>query len=371
MAQREAPRVVLDADGRVVAEERIGLPGDNLVFDSRSTPLSWIRETAPPLDRRFLGHPFDLRPATLTLLGGDVFHPLGWYDQASRRFHAYEWQGTRAVALHRLGLGPEAGPLPAGSVPIFGSEATTATFVDPASGQAWVLHRTPDGVPRLDVAPLPDGQRLVGIERVHWLRRARAGLYEPYGVSDELVVRGDAGGLWTRGPDGWTPYVPEDDDVLESEFDAVVRLRLVPTGDALHPRVQVRDAQTSDLLLEADVTAPGTANALLSQGLAAARPPLFAAVAALRPPGVPEERAWALDPLARDVALDGGARPWLLLAGLALSALLVLCVRPYLGRAPGERGLRAGWSVAVLLLGLPALIAMSFVEPPRRAAPRS
>jgi hypothetical protein len=366
LAQRGAPRIAFGEDGRPVVQDGGGLPGDDVIFDARSTPLSWADAGPPPLERRFVGQPFDFRPATLMLLGGDVQQPLGWYDQVSRRFRTYVWHGGRATELRTLGLADGA-PLPAGALPVFGWDAASVAFVDAASGGAWQLHRTPDGTPRLDEAPLPGGERLVGLERVHWLRFARAGLYEPYGVSDQLLARGETG-LWTWTDGGWAPWTPEDDDVLESRFDEAVLVRLQRAGDGLRPRVAVRDERSGELLLEAPAASPGETRVLLAQGLSLARPPLLAVLAALRPDAVRDETDTALDAYTRDVALAGGARPWLLGGALAVAALLALSVRRHLGREPGERGLRAAWTLAVLLLGVPAAIAAGLVEPPRPAS---
>lgn len=360
-ALRAAPRVVFDAEGRPALASSAGLPGDDLLFDARATPLAWAGAAPPPLVRRFAGRPFELRPATLTLLGGDLHRPLGWYDEAARLFLVYDVQGERLVGPRTLGLDGQ--PLPAGALPVWGDDAPSVAFVDPAAGRAWKLHRGPQGV-RLDEAPLPDGRRLLGVERVHWLRRARAGLLEPYGVSDHLVARA-ADGPWSWSADGWVPFVPDDDDVLESALHEAAVVRVARAGDGLQPRVEVRAADGGELLLAAPAAVHDGTSLLFAQALSAARPPLLAAWSASRPLSDLDRPHGALDAWTRDPALAGAQRPWLLAASLAVSVLLALAVRRHLGRLPGERGLRTAWTLAVLLLGIPAALAAGFVEPRR------
>jgi hypothetical protein len=352
---------VFDADGRPAVASAVGLPGEDLLFDVRFTPLAWAGDGPPPLVRRFAGEPFELRPATITLLGGDVEQPLGWYDEAARLFQVYEWQGDRLAGLRTLGLDGQ--PLPAGCLPVFGWDAASVAFVDAAAGRAWKLHRTPGGV-RLDEAPLPDGRRLVGVDRVHGLRRARTGLLEPYGVSDSLVVRAEDG-PWAWTAEGWAPFVPEDGEVLESRLQEVAVVRVARAGDGLRPLVEVHDADGGQLLLEAPAAVPGAASLLLSQGLAALRPPLLAGWSATRPIADLDRPREALDAYTRDLALVGSRRPWLVALALGVSAVLALTVRRHLGRAPHERGLRTAWTLAVLLLGLPAAVVAWLVEPGR------
>jgi hypothetical protein len=68
----------------------------------------------------------------------------------------------------------------------------------------------------------------------------------------------------------------------------------------------------------------------------------------------------------RDPFVGNGARPWLVLAVVALGIALAINTWRWIGAAAEDRTLRWFWTIAVALLGLPAWVLCRALEPSRR-----
>ncbi len=332
------------------------------VFDPDSTPLGWGGETPPPIRRAYVGDAFSFDGPYIHVRASARGPEAAWYDRARRNVLA-------------LSLGPDGEPRqarlerPGGfsseTRPLFDGDGG-ACLVDRADATAWRL----DGE-TLVPAPLPEG-RLLDVERVHGRWRVAVGLLEPYGYSDSLVARGTTG-LWTWTPDGWVPWESDPGDVVESDLPGAwdMRLRAVD-DDALLPRLEVLDAETGEVILAHDYT-PRTAGewAAYAGTLAhnVVRPPLASLVALTESPAAFDRTLrHPADRLVLDPALAGGNRPWLALASWVVALLLARSVWVHLGASPEDRSRRVIWTALVALLGIPAMVALAFVEPTRPPA---
>ncbi len=344
------------------------------VYDPDQTPLAWATPTPPPIERRFTGRPFELDGPFVWMRDVGQGDRAAWYEPARGRVLAIESGHDGPKALARLGKGPSGARFSPDTVVVFAHAREgprEAVLVDRADGSAWRLADGDTG-PTLVPAPLPEGDELVDVERVYGLWRVRAGLLEPYGVSDVLLARG-RNARWAWSGSAWKRYEPEPGDVLASEADAAVVVRVQREGDdVLWPSIAVTDARTGEVRLVHTWSARGARDRWLAgaiQAVAVLRPPLASAAAFLAPasrwegPSGPLDR-WYLDP-----ALLGGRRPWLVALGLLLAALLAASAARYVGRAPADQARRRLWVALVLAIGWPALFALALIEP-RRARPR-
>lgn len=377
---REGGRVFrMDADGKPTgAALHVGMravegePGAapwEWVYDAASTPLEWAVDAPQPLQRRFRGQKFDLGPARMLLLGRQSERPMGWFDPSTRRLHVLRWDGDRAVERRVLGKGPAQTAFSRETWPIFGSGGSSVAWFDASDATLWRLSPASEGGwPSFDPAPLPDGARPIGVERVHSAARVRLGLNEPYGVSDVLVVRSQDG-LWDWSDFGWRPYQADPQSILESERLARIEQRLRrANSDGLRPKVELVDARdgTVSAAIVDPVTWPKRWLGVASCAMSLLRPPIVAAWAHMRPIGAldaPRERS---DAFVRDVALFGGTRAWLVGLSFALSFTFAWIALRQLGTSARDRGRTRVWVVLVALLGMPAIAAMGMLEPPRK-----
>ena len=363
------------------------------IYDPRRTRLAWAVARPPLLRRKFAGTAFEFDGPWMSVRNAGLGPRAAWLDQADGRVLAAipgeeeaageRWlapglarpPGTEEAAglrwLERGGARFSLDTVPLWAARAFG-EPSEACLFDRADRTAW---RFVDGAGGPELAPvrLPGGERMLDVERVHGAWRIGVGLYEPYGVSDHLVLRGESG-LWTWSSTGWRSWEPEPGDVLESELPGAIELRLHnASGDALLPHIEVLDARSGERLASHDYAVHAGDERLAwvaAQVPTLLRPPL-ASLAALRVPaealdgGVPRP----LDRFVLDPALAGGRRPWLALLGFGLALVWARSAWKHVGARPADRPRRLVWTGIVLALGLPALVALALLEP-RRPAPK-
>jgi hypothetical protein len=338
------------------------------VYDPARTPLGWSGNEPPPLRRLFAGKPFEFDGPFLHVRALGRGQRAAWYDRAARRVLALvSGPEDRAIGSRRLDR-PDGRGFSPDTLPVFSTgDDGGAALVDRADATAWRLADGERG-PELLPAPLPDGERLRDVERVHGDWRVGVGLLEPYGYSDALVARGERG-HWTWSGHAWEPFAPEPGDVLESRLPGAIDMRLLAAdGDALLPHLQVRDAADGTLLLAHDYDARSAGQRLALAGvlgLTVLRPPLASLVALGRSAGdFDRTLPRPLDRFVLDAALAGGNRWWLVLLGFGASLLMARAAARHVG-GPGADPLRRSvWVAAVALLGWPALLACTLVEPP-------
>ena len=346
------------------------------LYNPASTPLGWGGSEPPPLRREFAGRAFDFDGSWLHLRDTGRGPRAAWFDNADGQVLALVEGQERAIGMRRLGR-PDGRPFSADTLPVWVTGdaphgEADACLVDRSDKTAWQLV---DGLagPALRAAPLPGGERLDDVERVHGEWRVIGGLLEPYGYSDQLVVRGEAG-HWAWTGSEWTPWQRKPGSVLESELPGAIRWRLrAVDGDALLPHIEVRDASYGTVRFEHDY-APRSpqqwTTVLATQAVTLVRPPLLALVA-LGQPAAAFDRTLPgpLDRLVLDPALAGGNRWWLAAASLLVALGMASAAWRHLGPAPADRGRRRVWTVLVAALGWPALLALVLVEP-KRVPPR-
>jgi len=342
------------------------------LYEPEHTPLGWSGSEPPPLRREFAGRAFDFDGSWLWLRDIGRGPRAAWIDNADGQVLALVEGPERATGMRRLGR-PDGRPFSADTVPVWVTGdappgGADACLVDRSDATAWQLVDGPAG-PELRAAPLPGGERLRDVERVHSEWRVIGGLLEPYGYSDVLVVRGEAG-HWAWTGSEWTSWQREPGSVLESELPGAIRWRLrAVDGDALLPHIEVRDARDGTVRFEHDYTARSGEQwgiLLATQAPTLVRPPLLALIALGQPAGAFDRTLpGPFDRLVLDPALAGGNR-WWLAAGSLLGALGMANVAwRHLGPAPGDRSRRRVWTVLVAALGWPALLALVLVEPKR------
>ncbi len=375
--------VRFDQSGLPVSEELLRYTGWGrgggedywTVFHPDQTPLAWSTSSPPPLRRLFVGKPFELSSSWLHIRGlgwpNLPWRPTAWLDQASGWVHAAESIAEEPVAMHRLGKGSSSERFSRSTMAVFPSEGSGACLVDRSDASAWRLEGQGAGT-RMVPAPLPEGERLIDVERVHSLWRIHVGLYEPFGVSDTLVARGERG-HWSWTDTGWVPYEGWPGSVLESQAPAAIELRVRnANGDGLAPRIEVLDARTGDVRFAHDYlprTGVQKLALLGAQVLAVLRPPLASLPALRQDASAPERMRRPLDKFVLDPALAGGHRAWLAVLGFLLALAMAATASRHLGRSGSDRPLRLLWIALVAVLGLPAFVACCFVEPQRLRQP--
>jgi hypothetical protein len=232
-----------------------------------------------------------------------------------------------------------------------------------------------DGSSRaLEPIGLPDDDTLVGFERIEPVFRARVGLYERFGTSDDfaLVGRQDRY-LWTA--DG---FVAESDaarfrgalaGVLESGVPSAQAWRLEPSGiDGVSFHLAVIDVKTGEVVLEHDYVPRSGRQRGMAAGavaLSLARPAIGSLWSFVGHP-YDEREVIRRAGMLRDPYVANGVRPWLALAIVALGIVLAVSTWRWIGHAAEDRAARWFWTIAVALLGLPAWVLCRVLETSRR-----
>lgn len=223
--------------------------------------------------------------------------------------------------------------------------------------------------PQLELAPLPDGDRFVGIEPLLAATDLRKGLWQPTGGT---IVRGERDlyafidGTWFR----WSELgdIARDGKALAEEVTRLQRWTLTAAAErGTLSRVEVFDALTGQPRIALELPPAPLAAELWCLAL----PPAAAWISWASP----EAPAW--NPrlyrvgFAKVSLLRGQARTWipaLLLVGCAF-LMRDLWRRLEHGGTPIE--LRLWWCGATLCLGLPAYLLARIVEPRAARRPRS
>jgi hypothetical protein len=338
------------------------------IYQPRRTPMQSFThsKTPPEIGERRAAFAFD--GPFVRLRGFATDRQMAWFDLTERTVLALHTDAVRRTSVRRLGRGPSWEPFSRETVVLYpqAGSGRDAVLVDRVDASAWRLVDD-EGGPRLAPAPLPSGDVLIGVERLHGLGAVRTGRLEPLG--EARVARG-ACGLWRWDGAAWKPFVATVAEVLEPDVPQAVLHRVERAGaDVLWHEVAVVDAQSGERLLVHRYGPRDARDARIGafvQGLSLLRPPI-AAVAAWSSPAERWDVAdGPLDPLVLDPALVGRQRTWLLLAGIGVAALLAWLATRRLGRAE-DRVLRRVWFALVLVFGVPAFLASVLVEP-RRAA---
>jgi hypothetical protein len=366
LAERRGERdwSIRDATGRPVpdalasAYDGYGRSGEPFLslYRPRSTPLSWIGPQDDALEP-FAGREWHFaHHARRVLTRGDTPHGDAWYDIAEGRIGTIVRDETGRGRWVELAVPPRMGVCyPKGRE--FG-ERFAPLLVDAEAGRLWSLEAEPGREPELVERHLPEGRRVQGVVRVHSKARLRVGLHEPVGTSDSLaVVAEDGPYLWDG--ERLAPLAevePEwlsDSGALESDPDAVA-LRLAPVDiDGLGYSLEVRDAVTGELRLEADYRARGLSAALMHAATLLSAP--FAALVSwTRPPLDPRTADRTHEGPLSDPMLAGRSRSGLLLAVWILGALLAASTWRGLGRTGTPPLARAVWTAGTLAFGISA-----------------
>ena len=242
--------------------------------------------------------------------------------------------------------------------------------------------------PTLDPVALPNGDRLLGLERLHPWHSVRAGLFDQPGGIEDFLFLGETGRyVWSdghlqpfldaapnsirRGPARQSVSSASDGYVSPGEIADAIVWRMEPTRiDGLGFRLEVFDAQSGELALAHDYLPESTEQkgwAALAWLMSPARSPAGALWSHFAADVEPRNATRLLSySSVRDPLLLGGARPGLLAACLAVGVVLAALAHRRIGRNPRDRAVRRTWTLAILLLGLPAWILFRLLEPSRK-----
>jgi hypothetical protein len=383
-----------DAAGNRVEDERtleysgFGFDHDPFLtlFDPVTTPLAWDHPWNDVEQGRGRVGPFgfDGRWIHLGLVAGWPWS--SWFRPLDGSVHAISPPSPgRGLAPHEiLGKPQGRGAFSRHTVFVFGIRpelghwgGSPTVLVDLEDLGVWEMLAAEER-PELRPLTLPGGDTLVGIERLQPLFRMRVGLYEPFGVSDRVLLVGEHG-RYLRVDDGQvSSWRRADGDegvafagIPESEADEVIRWRLEPSRiDGFGFHLEVVDVKTGEVALAHDYR-PETTNqrswAAIAWLSSIARPPVGSLWSYLGASYEPRDvsRMTTHDAF-RDPLLLGGANPLLLVSSVAVGLLLAWSAHRRLGRDPRERAVRWTWTVAVFALGLPAWFLCKILEPSRR-----
>ncbi len=249
---------------------------------------------------------------------------------------------------------------------LWGRERKARLLFDPHTKGLHRLHAGEEGV-AIEPIGLPDGDRLVGVER--WFSRANAevGYQPPFQYENALLLVGERGRYSFDG-NAIVPFEADADadSIPASLADGAVEFRArLARFDALDPELEVVDERSGAVLYRGRL-APRNAATMGSKLLACAATLLY-------PPPVALASFRNLTPWARRSSFDadallGGRRPWLLALNCAFAVYLAWNVRRI--SATWKRSRRLGWLwvLATLGLGLAGWVLFRWCEP-KPAAP--
>ena len=265
--------------------------------------------------------------------------------------------------IRPTGRGAELAPFAAGSQ--VGDVGDGIVAVDAASQTAW----------RFDAAQgwfvplaMPAGERALRLERVHLQPERDRELIDALAVPSRPYqthgfLRGDLAAYVLRGTE--PVAVP---GLQERAAAGVGRIRDLPreNADPLVFTVRLPAAGPTGSGFEHEFR-PRTTVEWLHGGTAMAwslvRPPLLQVTGSFVP--MPARASWLFDGLTSD-----GRRPWLVFATCLLAGALAWRTSRRLQSLGAARATVRGWTVAVALLGLPALLVSLAIERPRAYARR-
>ncbi len=219
-------------------------------------------------------------------------------------------------------------------------------------------------------AHLPEGDRLLGVERLVTSAWAKVGYRAPFSYENAGVLRGERG-LYVPSGDGFAPYVMEEGatSVPTSVADDMQRYSVsYAEYDALDPTLEVVEIASGKQLFLGSVARPGigqTATHALAYLACFCAPPPSLLLSYSRATPWANRSAWDMH------ALLGGKRPWLLALGLGFAAWLAWNVHKEARLWRRSPGLAIFWTAAVLVLGLPAWVLFRWCEPKPAAQPQA
>ncbi|HEX6811526.1 MAG TPA: hypothetical protein VF384_07875 [Planctomycetota bacterium] len=293
-------------------------------------------------------------------------HQSGWSDTTTVLLAADGLVWTRSLAdgLRATGRGAEL--LPFANDSLIGDVGDSVVVIDGATRQPW---RYDDAAGHFVPMPLPAGERgeqlgwaslddkdpddaallaqLADPKRAWaWQRRFVRTQHGAYTVRDGALVA--VPGLLARVDRGrWA----RDDALATNQTDPIViPIELPDDGSPVRFRHELRPR-----------TANEWARAVPAFVLSLCRPPLLQAIGHVTV--MPRRGGWLFDRLVAD-----GRRPWLVLGSFVLGAALAWSFARRLRRLGADRAVVRLWSVAIVLLGLPALLVAWAAERPRAYA---
>ncbi|MCC6409712.1 MAG: hypothetical protein IT453_21335, partial [Planctomycetes bacterium] len=172
--------------GELVGEPLIGF--EARLFDREAdyamlhahwmTPLEWSEPSGDPTRMRVSRDPFLFAGSWQHVVLGGKGQWSAWLSSKSRRVDAYRRSETK---LERVELTrPDAREFSERTVIVYGGgeKGGEGALVDLADGTAWRV-RFEGERPALAPIALPDGDRIVGVEHLQSVHRARIGAWEP------------------------------------------------------------------------------------------------------------------------------------------------------------------------------------------------
>lgn len=365
-------REVDPASGERVGPELAGFRGRlfdetspyTLLYTPLATPLEWHSPAGDPSRLRVRKDAFSFSGSWQHLLLAGRGEWSAWLSSREREVVAYRRSEER-LERERLAR-PDGRGFSAQTVIVYGAGAdgSAGILVDLADATAWRLD-TAGEHPALSPLALPDGDRILGVEQLQSVARARLGTWEPFGYSDRLALRGERG-LYIALGASLVAWTSDATFVAPEDFAGRVEYRVIRVGgDRIAPVLAVLDARDGRELLRHDFRPRGPVEGTLAGAIRA--------IGLLRSPlatlaGLSLDGATVRGPLL-EYALHA-ARPWWF---VHFALVLALALATHRRLAGASQGLRAFWIAAVMLAG-PLGWAISLVLGPRRAlqvAPRA
>ncbi|MCK6445483.1 MAG: hypothetical protein L6Q99_03750 [Planctomycetes bacterium] len=361
-------RAVDPASGEFVGAELTGFRGR--LFDQESpyallhahaaTPLEWHGPAGDPSRLRVRDDAFSFAGSWQHLVLEGRGEWSAWIGSRDREVVAYRRSDDR---LERVELArPDGRPFSERTAIVYGAgkEGSAGFLVDLADSTAWRFDAS-GARPVLEPLALPDGDRIVGVEQLQSISRARIGAFEPFGYSDRLAVRGERG-LYVAVGEGLSSWTSGSVYVAPDDFDRHVEYRVTRVGgDRIAPLVAVTDAHDGRELLRHEFAPRGAVELMLTaaiRGLGLLRSPLVTGAGLALDDGTVRSAwlEWALH----------AARPWWF---LHLGCVLLFAYDVHRRLAGAAFGTRVFWLAAALLGGLMGWAAFHALERRGHAEP--